>query len=151
MVARECPRLKHLELWFFNGLSLLTADAVRAIEKGFPQLQSLRFAADARTSAAATELCDSRPNLTSGVSHFASGHLNAPINIKLVSQDGNEVFFKCMVATLLGKLMRAYCTRQGLRRSSVHFRFDETRIKEKSRPFELGMENGDIIDCMVEP
>ena len=108
-------------------------------------IQVLRFAADARTSAAATELCDSRPHLTSGVSHFASVHFNAPINLKVVSQDGNEVFFKCRAATApLGVLMRAFCMCQGVRMSSARFLFDGTLINEGVSPFELEIEDGDI-------
>ena len=141
MVARECPRLEHLNLSFCTGL---TADAVRAIEKGFPQLQSLRFAADDCTSAAATELCDSRPHLTSGV------QFNPCINLTTVSQNGGKIFFKCKYATPLGKLMQAWCTNQSVRMSSVRFLFDGTRINEDMRPFELEMEDGDTIDVMLE-
>ena len=55
------------------------------------------------------------------------------------------VFFKLKHDTKLGKLMRAFCQRQGVAMESVRFLFDGKRIRENQTPNELGMEDGDSI------
>mmetsp|Transcript_53087 Transcript_53087/g.139542 ORF Transcript_53087/g.139542 Transcript_53087/m.139542 type:complete len:93 (-) Transcript_53087:415-693(-) len=72
------------------------------------------------------------------------------INLKVVTQDGNEIFFKCKATTPLSKLMHAFCQRQGVSLNSVRFLFDGTRINEHQTPSDLDMEDGDVIDVMVE-
>ena len=72
------------------------------------------------------------------------------LNLKVVTQDGNEIFFKCKMTTPLEKLMKAFCNRQGVAASSVRFLFEGTRINPNSTPKELEMEDGDVIDVMVE-
>uniref|UniRef100_A0A7S3B187 Ubiquitin-like domain-containing protein n=1 Tax=Haptolina ericina TaxID=156174 RepID=A0A7S3B187_9EUKA len=72
------------------------------------------------------------------------------INLKVVTQDGNEIFFKCKATTPLSKLMNAFCQRQGVALASVRFLFDGTRINEHQTPSDLDMEDGDVIDVMVE-
>ena len=74
----------------------------------------------------------------------------AHINLKVVTQDGNEIFFKCKPTTPLGKLMNAFCQRQGVSLASVRFLFDGTRINEFQTPSDLDMEDGDVIDVMAE-
>ena len=72
------------------------------------------------------------------------------INLKVVTQDGNEIYFKCKMTTPLSKLMNAFCQRQGVQLASVRFLFDGSRINQQSTPKELEMEDGDVIDVMVE-
>jgi len=72
------------------------------------------------------------------------------INLKVVTQDGNEIFFKCKQTTPLQKLMNAFCNRQGVSMQSVRFLFDGQRLREQQTPAELDMEDGDVIDVMVE-
>ena len=72
------------------------------------------------------------------------------LNLKVVAQDGNEIFFKCKPTTPLQKLMQAYCTRQGLSLSNVRFLFDGNRLSETQTPSQLEMEDGDVIDAMLE-
>ena len=72
------------------------------------------------------------------------------INLKVVTQDGNEIYFKCKQTTPLKKLMDAFCNRQGVAASSVRFLFDGARINSRQTPRELEMEDGDVIDVMVE-
>lgn len=72
------------------------------------------------------------------------------INLKVVSQDNHEIFFKCKVGTALSKLMNAYCDRQGLNINTVRFLFDGVRIGPEKSPADLDMEDGDTIDVMVE-
>ncbi|KOO25562.1 poly ADP-ribose polymerase 14 [Chrysochromulina tobinii] len=70
------------------------------------------------------------------------------MQLKVVSQDCTEVFFKCKPDTKLGKLMRAFCQRQGVAMESVRFLFDGNRIRENQTPNEEGMEDGDSIDVV---
>mmetsp|Transcript_26318 Transcript_26318/g.61406 ORF Transcript_26318/g.61406 Transcript_26318/m.61406 type:complete len:94 (+) Transcript_26318:84-365(+) len=78
------------------------------------------------------------------------GGSDGAINLKVVTQDGNEIFFKCKQTTQLQKLMNAFCNRQGVAMSSVRFLFDGQRLRETQTPAELDMEDGDVIDVMVE-
>ncbi len=72
------------------------------------------------------------------------------INIKVVNADGAEVFFKIKPSTTLKKLMEAFCQRLGLQFTSVRFSFDGNRISPEHTAAQLGMEEGDVIDAMVE-
>jgi hypothetical protein len=55
------------------------------------------------------------------------------LNIK-VTDNNNEVFFKIKRTTQLGKLMNAFCDRQGKNISSVRFLFDGTRVQPNDSP-----------------
>ena len=95
------------------------------------------------------------------------------------SQDGNEIFFKCKLTTPLQKLMtvralsrllrdslslslaalltlaralslQAFCNRNGVAMNSVRFLFDGNRVNPTQTPQDLDMEDGDVIDVMVE-
>ena len=68
----------------------------------------------------------------------------------MVSQDGSELFFKMKKKTQIGKLMNAWCQRQGVNLNAVRFLFDGTRINSDQTPEGLEMEDGDVIDVMVE-
>ena len=46
--------------------------------------------------------------------------------------------------------MNAFCNRQGVAPNSVRFLFDGQRINATQTPQELEMEDGDVIDVMVE-
>ena len=46
--------------------------------------------------------------------------------------------------------MNAFCQRQGVNMSSVRFLFDGNRINADQTPEGLDMEDGDVIDVMVE-
>eukprot|EP00825_Cyclidium_porcatum_P042550 TRINITY_DN584_c0_g3_i4.p1 TRINITY_DN584_c0_g3~~TRINITY_DN584_c0_g3_i4.p1 ORF type:complete len:143 (-),score=42.88 TRINITY_DN584_c0_g3_i4:361-789(-) len=72
------------------------------------------------------------------------------INLKVKAQDGEEVFFKIKKTTQFKKLMEAYCQRQSVTLQSVRFIFDGDRILETNTPNDMGMENGDEIDVVVE-
>ena len=67
------------------------------------------------------------------------------IHLKVATQDGNELYFKCKVTTPLKKLMDAFCNRQGVSSNSVRFMFDGNRINELQTPEQLYMEDGDEI------
>ena len=72
------------------------------------------------------------------------------LNIKFVADDGTEVFFRCKMTTPLGKLMRAYCQRQGVHLHQLRFLFDGQRLRETQTPDDLEMEDGDAIDAFGE-
>ncbi|EAN34278.1 Small ubiquitin-related modifier 1 [Theileria parva strain Muguga] len=75
---------------------------------------------------------------------------NDHIQLKVRSPDGSEVYFKIKKKTKLEKLMNTYCSRLGQSPEAVRFLFDGDRIKGDATPEELGIENGDIIDAMVQ-
>ena len=51
----------------------------------------------------------------------------------------------------MSKFMEKYCERQGIsNKNSVRFQFDGERIMEKTTPHDLGMQNRDEIDVVIE-
>ena len=54
------------------------------------------------------------------------------------------------MTTPLQKLMAAFCQRQGVAQNSVRFLFDGERIAPTQSPKDLDMEDGDVINVMVE-
>ncbi|KAF9074115.1 ubiquitin-related domain-containing protein [Rhodocollybia butyracea] len=75
---------------------------------------------------------------------------NAPINVKVVSQSGDEVFFKIKRSTKLSKLQGAYANKLGKDVNSIRLLYDGARISDKDTPASLEMEDNDTIDVMVE-
>ncbi|PCH34854.1 ubiquitin-like protein [Wolfiporia cocos MD-104 SS10] len=75
---------------------------------------------------------------------------NAPINIKVTTQTGEEVFFKIKRNTKLSKLQGAYAAKVGKDVSSIRFLYDGNRINDDDTPASLDMEDNDTIDVMVE-
>eukprot|EP01115_Flamella_aegyptia_P014861 TRINITY_DN8744_c0_g3_i1.p1 TRINITY_DN8744_c0_g3~~TRINITY_DN8744_c0_g3_i1.p1 ORF type:complete len:101 (+),score=28.95 TRINITY_DN8744_c0_g3_i1:23-304(+) len=71
------------------------------------------------------------------------------INLRVVSQNGTEVYFKIKKNTALRKLMDAYCDRQAQARNSVRFLYDGQRMQPEQTPKELDMEDNDIIDAVL--
>jgi len=72
------------------------------------------------------------------------------INLRVVAQDGGEVFFKIKKSTQLRKLMDAYCDRQAISPNSIRFLYDGQRVREEQTPQELDMEDNDIIDAVLQ-
>jgi len=75
---------------------------------------------------------------------------NAPINIKVTTQTGEEVFFKIKRNTKLSKLQGAYAAKVGKDVNSIRFLYDGNRINDDDTPASLDMEDNDTIDVMVE-
>jgi len=71
------------------------------------------------------------------------------LNLKVKSQDGNEIYFKVKKTTQFRKVMIAYCRKVGADVDAVRFLFDGTRIRPDQTPAELEMEDEDEIDAMV--
>ena len=72
------------------------------------------------------------------------------LNLRVVSQDGSELFFKMKKTIPMSKLMNAYCQRQGVNLNAVRFIFDGSRLNSSQTPEDLEMEDGDVIDVMME-
>ena len=72
------------------------------------------------------------------------------IALKVVNGEGVEVFFKIKKQVPLGKLLDAYCKKQGLDRSSVRFLYDGNAIDPDKTAEDMDMEDEDIIDAMLE-
>ena len=72
------------------------------------------------------------------------------VEIKVVAQDGNETFFKCMRTKPLINLMRAWCQQHGVGLCAVRFTFNGPVIREHETPEDLEMEDGDVIDVSAK-
>ena len=70
------------------------------------------------------------------------------IRIKVVDQEGMQVYFQLKTSTSLDKLMDAYCLRIGQKR--FRFLFDGQRILPTNTPKSLEIEDGDVIDAVLE-
>ncbi|KAM7271844.1 hypothetical protein ACFE04_031058 [Oxalis oulophora] len=73
---------------------------------------------------------------------------SAQIILKVIAEDGNEVFFKIKRSTQLKKLMYAYCDRQSVDTDFFAFMFDGRRLLARETPDELEMEDGEEIYAM---
>jgi len=72
------------------------------------------------------------------------------LSLKVKSQDGNEVYFKVKKTTSFSKVMNAYCKKVGADPEQVRFLFDGQRLRQDQTPQDLGMEDEDEIDAMVQ-
>lgn len=72
------------------------------------------------------------------------------LNIRVAGHGQSEIFFKIKKTTPLKKLMEAYCERLGKQPGSLRFLFDGQRISPNDTPQQLGLQNEDCIEVMVE-
>lgn len=72
------------------------------------------------------------------------------LRLKVVGQDGREVFFKLKSSTPLKKLMDAYCKEIGKHERMCRFLFDGQRINPDHTAAHFDMSDEDIIDVFVE-
>lgn len=75
---------------------------------------------------------------------------NTHIQLKVRSVDGHEVYFRIKRKTKMDKLMSTYCSRLGQQLDSVRFLYDGERIHGHQTAEQLGMEDNDLIDAMVQ-
>ncbi len=78
---------------------------------------------------------------------------NAPnlVHIKVVSQNNEEIIFKVKNTTAFEKLMDKYCERFNItNQSGVRFLFDGDTVKKHQTPADLGIEDGDVLECVIE-
>jgi len=72
------------------------------------------------------------------------------MNVKVVDQDDNDLYFGIKKHTALKKVMDAYCERQGKTRGLVRFLFEGHRIQDNDSPESLEMEDDDMIQVVLE-
>mmetsp|Transcript_14836 Transcript_14836/g.58197 ORF Transcript_14836/g.58197 Transcript_14836/m.58197 type:complete len:90 (+) Transcript_14836:153-422(+) len=72
------------------------------------------------------------------------------IQVRVNSQQGEPLVFKIKQTTTFKKLMEAYCQRRGQSLSSVRFVFNGEQINGNQTPMDVGMEDEDVIDVMLE-
>ncbi|EKD11958.1 ubiquitin-like modifier [Drepanopeziza brunnea f. sp. 'multigermtubi' MB_m1] len=75
---------------------------------------------------------------------------NSVISIKVKEQNEAEMLFKIKTKAKLCKVFNAYCDSAGLKRSTVRFLLDESRVQEEDTPETLQLDDGDMIDAMLE-
>lgn len=71
------------------------------------------------------------------------------VSIRVVSSNGDEMFFKIKKTTKLSKLFDAYTSRKDLKPDSIKFLFDGNRLSGDQTPESLDMEDNDVIDAML--
>eukprot|EP00201_Polytomella_parva_P010343 CAMPEP_0175055840 /NCGR_PEP_ID=MMETSP0052_2-20121109/10314_1 /TAXON_ID=51329 ORGANISM="Polytomella parva, Strain SAG 63-3" /NCGR_SAMPLE_ID=MMETSP0052_2 /ASSEMBLY_ACC=CAM_ASM_000194 /LENGTH=94 /DNA_ID=CAMNT_0016320751 /DNA_START=29 /DNA_END=313 /DNA_ORIENTATION=+ len=72
------------------------------------------------------------------------------IMLVVKDQSGADIHFKVKNHTKLEKVMNAFCSKKGIDSSAVRFLFDGARLNPNSTPQELGMQDSDVIDCVME-
>ena len=72
------------------------------------------------------------------------------LRLKVVGQNGREVFFKIKSSTPLKKLIDAYCKEMGVPERVCRFLFDGQRINPDHTAAHFDMSDEDIIDVFVE-
>lgn len=72
------------------------------------------------------------------------------ITLRVVSQDGGEVLFRTKKTTPLERLMKAYCNRMAVSMNAIRFLFDGNRIQNDFTPEQLGMQDRDMIDVVLQ-
>lgn len=71
------------------------------------------------------------------------------ITIRIKAQSGEETYFKVKGTTLMGKIFKAYASRQGLDVNTMRFMLDGHRINAEQTPDELELEDQDQIDMQM--
>ena len=70
------------------------------------------------------------------------------LNIRIRDQTGEETFFKVKKTTKLDKVFNAYATRKDVCATSLRFFVDGAGVRGDQTPADIGMGDGDQIDCM---
>jgi len=72
------------------------------------------------------------------------------LNIRVRDASGREACFKVMPTTPLERVFNAWSTRMGVCAASMRFLWDGSRVRCDQTPADIGMEDGDQLDCMRE-
>jgi small ubiquitin-related modifier len=77
---------------------------------------------------------------------------DAATTIQLVVKDqqGGELHFKVKAHTKFEKIFNAYATKKSIGVETMKFLFDGARLRPTQTPAEVGLENDDCIEAMVE-
>ncbi|CAD7695746.1 unnamed protein product [Ostreobium quekettii] len=73
-----------------------------------------------------------------------------PINVVVKDQHGIELHFKVRKTTKFDKIMKAYCDKKSFQLNQLRFLYDGERLKPDQSPEEVEMEDGDVIDCVMQ-
>ena len=76
------------------------------------------------------------------VDYAAKSSTPGDINLMVLTQNNEEIYFKCRHMTRLTKLMQVFCDRQDVSMESARFFFDGSRIYGDQRPGQLDMLDG---------
>lgn len=70
--------------------------------------------------------------------------------IHLQDPEGGEIQFKIKFTTPFRKVFDAYCERKGVNINQLRFLFDGRRIRDDQTMQQLEMQNGDVIDVVLQ-
>eukprot|EP00461_Guttulinopsis_vulgaris_P004540 UN04542 len=70
------------------------------------------------------------------------------LNIKVRSQQGEEVYFKIKPHTTMQKIINAFADRIGVDPGSLRLTFDGSRVKPEDTAESLDLQDNDVIDVM---
>ena len=73
------------------------------------------------------------------------------LNIRIRHWSGEVTFFGVKKTTRLNKVFDAYAQRRGVNVMTLRFLFDGQRVLSDATPQDLDMEDGDQLDCTLEP
>ena len=73
----------------------------------------------------------------------------ASLIISIRTSCGEETPFKVKTTTKLEKVFNAFATRKGVAAIDLHFLFDGSRVRRDQTPADIGMADGDQLDCML--
>lgn len=92
---------------------------------------------------------DCKPVPSSGSSGGAKSETEH-INLRVQGQDALTLDFKMKRSTNMGRMMKAYCDKKCIQPSAVRFLYDGQRILETHTADKLGMEDGDVVDVVLQ-
>ena len=72
------------------------------------------------------------------------------LNIRVRDANGRVEYFTVKPTTPLERVLNAWSTRVGVCAASVRFLWDGSRVRCDQTPADIGMEDGDQLDCMAE-
>ncbi|GBG00159.1 hypothetical protein Rsub_12978 [Raphidocelis subcapitata] len=72
------------------------------------------------------------------------------LNIVIKDSTAAEVQFRVKATTKMEKIFKAYAEKKALNAGAVKFLFDGQRVQGHQTPADLGMEDGDSMDAMLE-
>lgn len=90
-------------------------------------------------------------NISKSNENNSSDNIEAPsVQIKVVNQQGEEIFFKVKMTTPMSRVFQAYCSRSGQSTNSIRFLYDGQRVVPSDTPEKLEFEDGDLIDVVLQ-
>jgi len=156
-LAHGCPQLEEVEL---PHAALITDASANALAQGCPNLDTINLYGTGVTAAGVLTLAKhAKQKLRIRAPGMSASEARAlekeypvevnQLNIKVVTHDGIEIYFKMRNTVPLKALMNAVCKRQCVSLSKLRFLFEGNRIHETQTPAQLDMEDGDVIDVYL--